>query len=136
MKCILIDTNAYAAFKRGRPNAVEVIRRAEAIRVSVIVLAELLAGFLFGNREKDNRMELNDFLKSPRVAWVPVDKETTEHYARIYRQLREDGKPIPTNDLWIAATAMRHGWPVFTLDQHFAFIRNLLLCRSPEDMLP
>ncbi|PTN38091.1 type II toxin-antitoxin system VapC family toxin [Desulfonatronum sp. SC1] len=136
MRCILIDTNAYAAFKRGHPEAVEVIRRAEAIRVSVIILAELLAGFHFGNREKDNRVELNNFLKSPRVACVPVDTETTEHYARIYRQLREDGKPIPTNDLWIAATAMRHGWPVFTLDRHFAFIRNLLLCRSPADMLP
>ncbi|WP_031388650.1 type II toxin-antitoxin system VapC family toxin [Desulfonatronum thiodismutans] len=136
MKCVLIDTNAYTAFKRGLPEVVEVIGRAKAIRVSVIVLAELLAGFHFGNQEQHNRMELNDFLTSPRVACVPVDKETTEHYARIYRQLREDGKPIPTNDLWIAATAMQHGWPVLTQDRHFAFIRNLLLLRSPADMLP
>ena len=63
MKCILIDTNAYAAFKRGHREAVEIVRRAEAIRVSVIVLAELLAGFHFGNREKVNRLELNYFLK-------------------------------------------------------------------------
>lgn len=136
MKKILLDTNAYAAFKNGKVEAVELLQLAENIGISVIVLGELLAGFILGEKERRNRQELNDFLSSPRVSLFVIDDETTEHYARIFKQLRTDGSPIPTNDLWIAATALQHGCAVFTYDKHFKAVDNLITCEIPSDILP
>ncbi len=136
MKKILLDTNAYVAFKNGRDDAVDVIRLAEKVGISVIVLGELLAGFVIGGKEARNRQELNEFLSSPRVSLFMIDDETTEYYARIFRQLRKDGLPIPTNDLWIAATALQHGCAVFTYDKHFLAVNNLIICQTPSDLLP
>lgn len=136
MKNILLDTNAYVAFKSGRDDAVEIIRLAENIAISVVVLGELLAGFVSGNKEARNRQELSEFLGSPRVSLFAVDSQTTEYYARIFRQLRRVGQPIPTNDLWISATALQHGCAVFTYDEHFSAVDNLIICRIPSDLLP
>ncbi len=136
MKKILLDTNAYVAFKNGRDDAVDVIRLAEKVGISVIVLGELLAGFVIGGKEARNRQELNEFFSSPRVSLFMIDDETTEYYARIFRQLRKDGLPIPTNDLWIAATALQHGCAVFTYDKHFLAVNNLIICQTPSDLLP
>ncbi len=136
MKKILLDTNAYVAFKNGRDDAVDVIRLAEKVGISVIVLGELLAGFVIGGKEARNRQELIEFFSSPRVSLFMIDDETTEYYARIFRQLRKDGLPIPTNDLWIAATALQHGCAVFTYDKHFLAVNNLIICQTPSDLLP
>ena len=136
MKKIILDTNAYVAFKNGVDNAVEVIRLAENVGISVIVLGELLAGFVTGSKEARNRQELSEFLSSPRVFLFMIDDETTEYYARIFRQLRKDGLPIPTNDLWIAATALQHGCAIFTYDKHFSIVNSLITCQTPSDLLP
>ena len=74
---ILLDTNAYAAFKRGMPDAVEVIAHAPRIGINSIVLGELLSGFAVGTREAENRQELEQFLASERVRQLVVDAETT-----------------------------------------------------------
>ena len=136
MKNIIIDTNGYAAFKNGNEDAVEIIRIAEQIGVCAIVLGELLAGFIIGSREQKNRKELSDFLRSPRVSILVADNETAEYYARIFSKLKQKGQPIPTNDLWIGAIAMQHGYGVFTFDKHFGSIDNLLTCNSPMQLLP
>jgi tRNA(fMet)-specific endonuclease VapC len=68
-----LDTNAYAAFKRGAEEAVEILRRTEFIGVNAVVLGELLGGFAAGQREAENRRELNAFLNSPRVEFLAVD---------------------------------------------------------------
>ena len=54
-----------------------------------------------------------------------IDLETAEHYARVYRELRRRGRPIPTNDMWIAATALQHGLAVFSHDRHFREVPSL-----------
>jgi tRNA(fMet)-specific endonuclease VapC len=136
VKNILIDTNGYTAYKNGRPEAVTILQVAEQIGISVIVLGELLAGFAGGNRKKQNRQELAQFLSSPRVKVLLIDDQTTEYYARIFQQLKKDGRPIPTNDLWIAATAMQHACALFSFDNHFNVVTNLIICTSPEDLLP
>ncbi len=136
MKKILIDTSAYAAFKMGNQDIVESLRIVENIAMSVVVLAELMAGFVTGHKEVENRKELSLFLDSPRVSVLNIDGETTEFYARIFRQLRKDGHPIPTNDMWIASSALQHGFAVFTLDKHFGFVDNLIVCRNSNDLLP
>lgn len=127
MKRILIDTNAYAAFKRSELSALEVIRTSEYIGVNVVVLAELYSGFKGGSKEAKNRKELEQFLDSPRVATLQIDEETAEFYAKIYWDLKRKGKPVPSNDIWVAASAMRHGLALFTFDDHFKNIDGLLL---------
>lgn len=116
---ICLDTSAYSAFKRGHHGVVEALARAERIALPPIVLGELLGGFRAGLRESKNREELERFLASPRVDVVPLDVETAERYGEIFAHLRSAGTPIPTNDIWIAATAMQWGLRVHTTDPHF-----------------
>lgn len=127
MKNILMDTNGYAAFKRNNPIALEILRTSEYIGISVVVLGELLGGFKGGSKEKKNMEELNKFLDSPRVYILQIDEETAEFYAKIYWGLKKKGNPIPSNDMWVAASAMRHGLSVFTFDEHFYLIDGLIL---------
>jgi tRNA(fMet)-specific endonuclease VapC len=125
MRSILIDTNAHAAFKRGDAEAVAVVQRAPLIALNAIVLGELLGGFASGSREADNRRELDRFLGSPRVALLPLDRHTAEVYAATHAALKKAAKPIPTNDLWIAASAIQHGLALFTFDRHFHVVPGL-----------
>ncbi|MGR3300896.1 MAG: type II toxin-antitoxin system VapC family toxin [Candidatus Scalindua sp.] len=127
MKRILIDTNVYASFKRNETVAVDELRRAEYIGINIVVLGEILSGFKGGKREKQNIEELNLFLDSPRVHLIQIDEETAEFYAEIYWDLRRKGKPVPSNDMWVAASAMKHGLALFTFDEHFNNINVLLL---------
>lgn len=136
MTPILLDTNAYAAFKRGDEEAVEILRHADVIGLSAIVMGELLSGFAMGRLEAQNRRELNAFVDSPRVTIVPIDQGAAEFYSRVYLALRRKGKPIPTNDLWIAATGMQHGLGVFTYDQHFHEVDGLIVGCRLADFLP
>jgi tRNA(fMet)-specific endonuclease VapC len=135
LRDILLDTNAYSAFKSNNPDAVEVIRHAPVIGINSIVIGELLAGFAAGSRESDNRKEFNLFLASRRVKELAVDRGTAEYYASIFRSLRQKGRPIPTNDMWIAATALQHGLAVFTYDGHFQKVDGLVSGGQIPDLL-
>ena len=136
MKRILVDTNAYAAFKRGDARTRDIFRHAPEIALNAMVMGELLAGFASGSYAAKNRRELAEFLSSPRVRQLVVDAETAEHYAVLYAGLRKKGRPVPTNDLWIAASAMQYGYAVFSFDKHFAEMDNLIVGSVLEDFLP
>jgi tRNA(fMet)-specific endonuclease VapC len=127
MRQLLIDTNIYSYALKGDDGVVEVLRKSEQIGISVISIGELLSGFKGGGREKKNREELEIFLDSPRVVVYPVDEDTSEFYAEIINNLREIGKPVPTNDVWIAAIAFQNGLKLFTKDIHFKTIPGLSL---------
>src|SRR5208283_2862600 len=127
MKRILIDTNAYAAFKKNETDAVSIFKTVEYIGVNIVVLGELLSGFKGGNKEATNKKEFEQFLDSPRVNVIQLDEETAEFYAKVYWDLKRKGKPVPTNDLWVAASAMRHGLALFSYDEHFDNIDGLIL---------
>lgn len=133
---IALDTNAYSAFKRGDAAMLEVMQAADEIGVSVIVLGELAAGFASGGQTQRNRKELEQFLRSRRVRIVPIDADTVGYFADIYARLRRKGRPIPSNDLWIAAAAMQHGQRLLTLDHHFELVEGLLTGAVLEDFLP
>ncbi|MFN8625543.1 MAG: type II toxin-antitoxin system VapC family toxin [Candidatus Binatia bacterium] len=136
MNRLLLDTNAYVAFKRGDTGALDIIRHAEHIAFSTVVLGELLAGFALGTREARNRTELAAFLQSPRVTVRPVDETTSGFYAHAYLALRRRGKPIPSNDLWVAATALQHGLALFSYDEHFRHVDGLVVGCALADFLP
>ena len=132
---ILLDTNAYSAFKRNAQDAVEIIRHVPLIGINSIVLGELLGGFSVGSREAINRQELKLFLASQRVKLFAIDDITADYYAMIYRDLRHKGQPIPTNDMWIAATALQHNLTVFTYDGHFQAIDGLITGNRLSDFV-
>jgi len=125
-KRILMDTSAYSAFLGGHEGIKFSLQQAEEIILNPVVLGELIAGFSLGKNEERNRAILEDFLSSPRVAVLDIDPETSERYAGILNFLRKRGTPVPTNDLWIAASAMQHGLKILTLDKHYLEIPHIL----------
>lgn len=125
MRRILLDTSAYSAFMRNHRGVVASVQRAFRIFVTPIVLGELQSGFLRGSRAEENRHLLGEFLASTRVEKLILDDETSLRYAEILHSLRQAGTPIPTNDIWIAASAMQHGLYVLTTDAHFEKITKV-----------
>jgi predicted nucleic acid-binding protein len=136
MRPILIDTNAYTAFKRADEDTVAVLRHAPDLLICTTVLGELLAGFAAGNREQTHRSELTQFTQSPRVKMVESTVATADLYALIYAALRRKGQPIPTNDLWIAASCLEHGAALLTHDAHFQAIDGLRSGHCLADFIP
>ena len=127
MRRIAIDTNIYTSFKCNDPRVVEALRDCDLIGVDITVIAELFSGFSLGDKEKKNRQELEMFLNSPRVDMLLHDLETADYYALIFKRLKAKGRPIPTNDIWIAANAMKHGLALYSFDSHFKEIEGLPL---------
>ncbi len=124
---LFLDTSAYSAFLRGHQDIKQELQRADAIHINPIVLGELHAGFQRGKHRKRNEAILQEFLGSPRTRVVPVDEETAERYAVIVNALRAAGTPIPTNDIWIAASAMQYGLIVVTTDGHYQKVPHVLV---------
>ena len=123
---IMLDTSAYVGFKRNAVEALEMIVKAELIVFSPVVMGELMFGFRNGTRFKENMDDLDRFLKHEAVDLVPIGKITSDRYSRIAVKLRQQGTPIPTNDIWIAAQAMEQGAELITSDQHFDKINGLV----------
>lgn len=125
MKTLLLDTNAISAFFRGDQRILTLVSQAQHVFLSTIVLGELLTGFQLGNQLERNRTLLDSFLACSTVAPLPVTTETSDYYGRLFVALRKMGKPIPTNDLWIAAQALECGAVLITFDQHFHDVPGL-----------
>ena len=121
----LIDTNRYSDFAKGQSDIVELFASADRIFVPFVVLAELRAGFRCGTISRLNEQVLTKFLKNKRVETLFADDMTTQVYADIYSQLRAQGTPIPTNDIWIAALAVQHSLPLCSRDDHFNHLKQL-----------
>ena len=125
MSRLCLDTSAYSHFKRGDLLSTEMIETADWIGVPSTTLGELRVGFLLGSQRKRNEDELRQFLSNAVVEVLDVDDETADIYAQIVVDLRKNGTPIPTNDIWIAASAARAGSSVLTYDPHFESIARV-----------
>jgi predicted nucleic acid-binding protein len=128
---LLVDTSAYSAFLRGDEPVVDELRRADRLVLTPIVLGELLAGFRKGSRFDENLERLRDFLGSARVRAIALDDETADRYSILHDTLRRAGTPVPTNDLWIAASAMQHGLTLVTTDPHFRRLPQIVVSFHP-----
>jgi tRNA(fMet)-specific endonuclease VapC len=122
---LALDTNRYTDFCRGDAEVAALLEEAEAIHLPFVVLGELRAGFAVGRHGAANERVLREFLLKPGVEVVLADEQTTHHYGAVYRQLRQQGTPIPTNDMWIAALALQHGLVLFARDRHFDHLPQL-----------
>ena len=116
---VALDTTRYVDFARADEVIVELLERAQQIHLPLMVLAELRAGFAVGSRGARNEGGLRRFLLRAGVSILLPDEQTTHHYATVFRQLRQQGTPIPTNDMWIAALVLQHGLVLCTRDTHF-----------------
>ena len=124
---ILLDTNAYSTMMKGHVQVQDWIRASESVTMTAPVIGELLFGFACGTREEENKSILHDFLLQPPVTFHQANMETCEVNARIGKQLKAQGTPIPTNDHWIASFAIQHNLTLLTRDRHFRHIAGLPL---------
>ena len=134
MRPILIDSSAYIKFMRGDADAKLVLDAAASPAMNTIILGELLSGAAASARVQQNRNDLARFLASSAVNIYPIDPDTAEQYAKLFAQLRAAGTPLPTNDIWIAATALQHGLAVFTFDAHFSSIGGLVAGQTVAEL--
>ncbi len=122
---VLLDANAYTQLTRGDNTVVEIVEVADEVLFSAVVLGELLFGFRLGARTEENLAILRSYLDSPKVSVVDVGQVAGEHYGSISAALRAKGRPIPTNDTWIAAHTMETGAELVLADAHFEHVDGL-----------
>jgi tRNA(fMet)-specific endonuclease VapC len=123
---LALDTNRYSDLCRDETEVVALVEHAESVFLPFVVLAELRAGFSIGKRGTENERVLRRFLMKPGVALLFADDQTTHQYAAVYRQLRRQGTPIPTNDLWTAALVLQHDLALCDRDRHFDHLPQLV----------
>ena len=124
---LALDTNRYTDLCRGDASMVEAVERADEVWLPFIVLGELRAAFAVGSQGAHNDAVLRRFLlkSGAGVGVLYADEQTTHHYAAVYRQLRKQGTPIPTNDMWIAALVLQHSLVLCARDAHFDALPQL-----------
>lgn len=123
---VALDANRYVDLCKGLPETVRILEDAELVCLPFVVLAELRAGFAHGRRAAENEQTLRRFLLKDGVRVVFADEQTTHHYAGLYRQLRRQGTPIPTNDLWIAALVLQFNLVLHSRDLHFDHLPQII----------
>jgi len=125
VKKVLLDTNAYARFLAGDEKVLARLAQADRVYMSVFVLGELFAGFRAGAKEKHNRRIFESFLSKPGVSVLEATTETAEYFGMIKASLRKVARPIPVNDVWIAAHVLEAGAVLVTYDSHFLAVPGL-----------
>lgn len=131
---LLLDTNAYSALLRGHNEVAATVRGAQRVLLSTVVVGELFYGFRHGSRFEENSARLEAFLINAFVDLVPVSLTTADRFGRIAASLRKKGRPLPTNDLWIAAHALETGAELLSSDAHFGAVEGLAWRPfSPDD---
>ena len=118
-----LDTNIIVARFADDENVIAKSREAKAIFVPSIVLGELYFGAQKSGRVEANMRRVDDLAASEAI--LDCDAQTARFYAIIKNQLRLKGKPIPENDMWFAAVALRYDLTLVTRDAHFGNVENL-----------
>ena len=119
----LLDTNVLIAYFAGERDVHEQMKSANSVFISVTTLGELFYGAKKSTRVRENLDRIERLLQGCEL--IQEDMNTADIYGEIKNQLRAKGRPIPDNDLWIAAIAQQHGLTLVTRDEHFQAIENL-----------
>ena len=122
---VMLDTNIYSAWRRGDPHVRRFIANADRVLLPAIVIGELLAAFRRGSRYQRNLDDLHEVLAHSKVFITDISMQTADRYGRIAAILRRRGRPIPSNDVWIAAAASELGAPLLSFDRHFAAVPGI-----------
>jgi len=122
---VALDTNRLVDLFQSDAGLARWLGTCEEVWIPLVVLAEIKAGFYGGIQSGANERLLQDLLAMETVQILLPGRETAEHYARLFVQLKRAGTPIPDNDLWIGALALEHDLLLITRDRHFARIPQL-----------
>ena len=128
---LLLDSNAYSRYMAGDTALEDLVRAADEVLLSAVVMGEQLFGFRRGTRYEENLAQLRTFLNHPQMRFLPVGEVTADRYSRILASLRAKGRPIPSNDVWIAAHAMETGADLISADGHFEHVDGIAWVRLP-----
>lgn len=120
---MILDTNALSAVADGQASITDIVSRAQPLVVPAIVLGEYRIGIAQSRHKTSYESWLTEWIAA--VPVLNIDEETTRPYAAIYLELKKKGKPIPTNDLWIAALCRQHSLPLLSQDRHFDVVSGL-----------
>ena len=122
---VALDTNRYVDLLRDVAETVSILEAAEVVFIPFVGLGELRAGFAHGRRQAENEKLLQRLLSKDGVRPLFADDQTTFHYASVFRQLRRNGTPSPTNDMWLAALVLQHNLALHARDRHFDHLPQL-----------
>ncbi|PYU26901.1 MAG: VapC toxin family PIN domain ribonuclease [Acidobacteria bacterium] len=120
---LILDTNALSAVADGENSAIELVARAERLAVPVIVLGEYRLGIAQSRHRTSYESWLRQWIAA--VLVLDIDEETTHSYAAIGLELKKAGRPIPANDLWVAALCRQHSLPLLSRDRHFDLVSGI-----------
>ena len=123
---LALDTNRYVDLCKGIEQTARLVSTAEIVFLPLVVVAELRAGFALGRRAAENERVLRRFLMKEGVEVLFADDQTTLQYASVFRQLRLQGTPIPTNDIWISALVLQHNLALHDRDRHFDHLAQIV----------
>ena len=120
---MILDTNGLSALADGDLTLEPILRQATGIALPAIVLGE----YRYGIRQSRNRVRYEQWLAEAISSYqvLTVDEGTAEYYAEVREELKRKARPIPANDLWIAALSRQHRLPILSRDQHFDFVPGL-----------
>lgn len=120
---LLLDTNAVSALFLGTPGIRELLEEDDRHALPVIVVGE----YRFGLQRSRSRRELEPLLERlvHESELLVIDDATTRHYEQVREGLRHRGRPLPENDVWIAALAVQHRLTIATLDEHFDVVAGV-----------
>jgi len=119
----LLDTNVVIAFLAGELAIRQLLAEAEDVFVPIIALGELYFGARKSGQVEKNLTRINEFVINCSI--LVCDTDTAREYGIIKNTLRAKGRPIPENDIWIAAVAKQHGLTLVTRNLHFSEIQSL-----------
>lgn len=122
---LVLDTNAYCKCDLGEESALELVEKATSLYLPSVVYGELYYGFRHGKRFENNLKRLNQFVEIFDVNIISVDLDVARKFGDIFASLRKKGLPIPTNDIWIAASCMSVGGVLLTTDKHFKSVEQI-----------
>lgn len=120
----LLDTNVIIAIFASDEAVISRLEEAEEVFVPVVAIGELQYGALKSARSTVNTARVSEFALESTV--LSIDRRTATEYGRIKAVLRERGRPIPENDIWIAALALQHDLTLVSRDQHFGHVDSVI----------
>ncbi len=120
---VVLDTNIVIALFAKEATILESLKKTDEVFIPNIVLGELYFGARKSARTDENIARINEFAMQNVV--LNCDTETARQYGFVKHQLRTKGKPIPENDIWIAALTMQYQLILITRDNHFQEVEGL-----------
>ncbi|MEO1303125.1 MAG: type II toxin-antitoxin system VapC family toxin [Myxococcota bacterium] len=125
VSAVALDTSAYSHLRRGDERVFDALARAKTIVLPAVVVGELHVGFQLGTRALENLNVLQEFIAEFQVTVLSVNSQVARRYGELFAKLRHAGTPIPTNDIWIAATVIESSAQLLTFDSDFRAIEEL-----------